>query len=243
MNQQQLYRVQSLRRSQQFLDDHSDLFGAVNASSARRTLDAAVSQLDTMVVEQGTRSRESRGETNRRWTLEHDLRVWHVAPIREFARARLAGAPDFAALTPSTRRLEGERLAQSALALADATEPHAAEFAEASFPPDFLVQMRAVANAIRQSIDDRSAKRGQGAGATQGVKAAIREGRAALAALNAVVRRQLRDNEPLLAEWRSAWRVALKRGRPIARDAADQVVGTIQAGEAKSASQAVSAVY
>ena len=149
MNQQQLYRVQSLRRSQQFLDDHSDFFGAMNASSARRRLDSAVSKLDTMVVEQGTRSRESRGETNRRRALEHDLRVWHVAPIREFARARLAGVPDFAALTPSTRRLEGERLAQSALALADAAEPHAGEFTEASFPSDFLQQMREVANAIR----------------------------------------------------------------------------------------------
>jgi hypothetical protein len=235
MNQQQMYRVQSLRRSQQFLDDHSGFFGAMNASSARRRLDSAVSRLDTLVVEQGTRSRESRGETNRRRALEHDLRVWHVAPIREFARARLAGVPNFAALTPSTRRLEGERLAQSARALADAAEPYAADFTEASFPADFLAQMRAVASAITGSIDERSAKRGQGAGATQGVKAAIEEGRAALAALNAVVRRQLRDDESLLAEWRSAWRVTLKPGRPTARSSADQVVGTTQAPEVKAA--------
>jgi hypothetical protein len=229
MNQQQLYRAQSFRRSQQFLDDHSDVIGAVNSTNARRQLDAAVSRLDTMVVEQGTRSRECRGETNRRWTLEHELRVRHMASIKDFARARLDAVPDFAALTPSTRRLEGERLAQSALALADAAEPYAAEFTEAQFPADFLDQMREVAYAITQSIDERSEKRGQGAGATQGVKAAIREGRAALAALSAVVRRQLRDNEPLLAEWRAAWRVTLKPGRPTTRSSADPVVGTIPA--------------
>lgn len=217
MNQQQLYLGQSLRRSQQFLDDHSAVFGAVNSSSAKRQLDGAVRRLDLMVVEQDTRSRESRGETNRRWPLERELRLWHIAPVREFARARLRDVPNYAALTLSTRRLEGERLAQAARALADAAAPYSAAFTEAQFPSDFLEQLRAVASAITRSIDERSVKRGQGAGATQGVKAALADGRAALAALAAVVKRHLRDDESLLAEWRSACRVTHKPGRPVAR--------------------------
>ena len=88
--------------------------------------------------------------------------------------------------------------------------------------------MRVLANAILGSIDARSAKRGQGAGATQGLKSAIREGRSALAALNAVVKRQLRESEPLLAEWRAAWRVTLKPGRPTARSSPGVVTGTVE---------------
>lgn len=214
MNQIQLLQVQALRRAQAFLDGRQDVVGTLNSTSARKTLDASVARIGTTVDEQGTRSRETRGETNRRLQLEAELRNAHMGPIAEFARARLTGTPNFAALTPAAGRFRGERLVNAARAMADAAAPFAAQFTEASFPADFLDQLRLAGEEVRSSIDARATKHGQRAGATQGLNAALTEGLASLRAISPVVKRALRGNDALLAEWRSASRVTRKAGRP-----------------------------
>ena len=134
MRQDQLYLAESLQRVQQFLDAHASVVGAVNSTKARRQLDAAVAQHGDNVVEQDTRSREARGETNRRRQLERELRFGHMGPITEFARAQLAGVPNFEALTPSANDLQGARLVTAARSMASAAEPFAEHFVEAQFP-------------------------------------------------------------------------------------------------------------
>jgi hypothetical protein len=207
MNTQQMLQVQSLRRSKTFLDEHPDVAGALNTTNAKRQLDASVVRLGTTVVEQGTRSRETRGEGRRRKQLERELRVDHMSLIAEFARAQLTGSPNFAALTPAANKMVGERLANSALSMADAAEPYAAQFTEAQFPADFLAELRSAAQAVLGSIDAKAKQQGQRAGATKGIDGAVRQGRAAVRALNPVIRRALKSDEALHAEWRSASRV------------------------------------
>ena len=219
MNREQLYRVQSLRRSKQFLDDHRGQFGVLNSSPAKAALDDAVARLSTLAVEQGTLDQQSRSETGRRWELERELRNHHMASVRDFARAHLRDVPKLAAIAVSTRRLEGERLANAALALADAVEPFAARFTSAQFPADFLEQLRSAAHAVSGSIDARAEKRGRLTGATRELRDALRDGRIALAALGAVVERLARQDPGLLAEWRTARRVVLKPGPPARRAA------------------------
>jgi hypothetical protein len=213
VNQQQLLQVQSLRRAKAFLDDHPDVAGALNTTNAKRQLDDAVARLGTTAVEQDTRSRQVRGETGRRKQLERDLRVLHMSPIAEFARAKLKGSPNFAALTPAALRLYGERLANTALAMADAAEPYAAQFTEAQFPTDFLAQLRTSAQAVLASIDAKAKQKGQRVGATQEIDRAIKQGRAGVFTLNPVIRRALKKESALFAEWRSASRVEKKAVR------------------------------
>ena len=216
MNQKQLLQAQSLRRSKVFLDDHPDVAGALNSTNAKRQLDASVARLGPTVVEQGTRTRQTRGEGGRRRQLERELRLDHMSPIAEFARAQLTGSPNFAALTPAASKLVGERLALSALSMADAAEPYAAQFVEAQFPADFLVQLRSAAQDVVGSIDMKAKQQGQRAGATKAIDSAVRQGRAAVRALNPVLRRALRNDEALHAEWRVARRVV----KPAVRAAA-----------------------
>ena len=216
MNTQQMLQVQSLRRSKAFLDDHPDVAGALNSTNAKRQLDASVARLGPTVVEQGTRSRQTRGEGSRRRQLEHELRIDHMSPIAEFARAQLTGSPTFAALTPAASKMVGERLANAALSMADAAETYVAQFTEAQFPVDFLVQLRAAAQEVLGSIDAKAKTQGQRAGATKAIDSAIKQGRAAVRSLNPVIRRALRNDEALHAEWRAASRVVKKAVRSAA---------------------------
>jgi hypothetical protein len=233
VQQKQMLQVQSLRRAKAFLDDHPDVARSLNSTNAKRQLDAAVRRLGPTVTEQGTRSRQTRGETSRRQQLERELRVGHMSPIAEFARAQLTGSAQFSALTPAANKMFGERLADAALSMADAAEPYAAQFTEAQFPADFLAQLRALAQEVKGSIDAKAKQQGQRAGATRAIDNAVREGRAAVRALNPVIRRALGTDDALHAEWRSARRVVKKAVRTAGNTtpavAAPAVVTTPQA--------------
>ena len=82
--------LETLRRAQRFLDDHTALLEAVNTSTARQKLDAVVSQLATHATEQGGGARESKGETAKQRRLRLTLRADHMRPID-------VGAPPVAA--------------------------------------------------------------------------------------------------------------------------------------------------
>ena len=210
MHVSQLLQVQALRRSKTFLDDHPAVAGALNTTSAKKQLDDAVARLGPVVLEQGTRSIQTRSETGRRLQLEMELRRDHMSPVAEFSRIQLTGSANFAKLTPAASKLSGERLADAALAMADAAEAYKPKFLEAQFPADFLTQLRTLAGEVKASIDSRAKQQGQRTNATQALDAAIKDGLTAVRSLNPVIRRALKKDPGLLAEWRTASRVVRK---------------------------------
>jgi hypothetical protein len=212
MKTQQRYAGQSFRRVQLFLDSHADVVGAVSTSDARKQLDAAVTQLDATVEEQGARTRDVRGENSNLRTLTRDLKRRNMTPISKYARSKLAGVPNFEALTPNTSDLSGARLIESARAMAAAAAPYAKLFVAAQFPADFLAQLGTAADAIKKSLDVRSQKKLQRSGATKQVGAVIRSGRLAVTSLDALVTRFILGNERLTEEWRVATRIVAKPG-------------------------------
>lgn len=129
MRTTQIHLVQSFRRVQVFHDGHADVVGTVDTNEARKQLDAAVSQIDAAVDAQGTRTRETRAEVNKRRQLERELIGKYMTPLATFARSKLVGVPDFGALTPSANDLRTERLMQSARAMAKAAAPLAVKIA------------------------------------------------------------------------------------------------------------------
>jgi hypothetical protein len=206
MNSSQIHRGASLRRSQQYLDVHADVVGAVNSLPARKKLDAAITVLDSVSAVQGTRTRESRAVVVKRKQLEDVLIREFMTPLSKFARVELKGVADYAALTPSANQLRTERLVQSARAMANAAEPLAAQI-NVEFGANFLTDLRNATEAVRAAIDTHAQKTVARSGATKGVSEALTSGRDAVVSLDARVSRLIRGNGLLEREWLAAKRV------------------------------------
>ena len=235
MQQSQIHRSQSLRRVQAYLTAHADALSGANASDARHQLDTAVTAVDALATEQGTSDREIRGEVQRRAKLENTLIRKYLSPLSKFARATLKGVPEYAALTPSSRALERERLVTSARAMAAAAGKHTAELTAAKFPPQFLAQLRGLADSIQASLDARSARIVVRNGATEKLEAALVSGRRAVAALDSVVGHLILGDDRLEREWETAKRVRQKSA--AAPVAAPATTVTLKSAESISATE------
>jgi hypothetical protein len=235
MRKAQQYRGESLRRIQQFLDAHVDVFGQLNASDARKELDAAVSQLSASVNIQLSRERAVRGTMRLQESLERDLRDHHVIPVVNFARGRLATAPNVGALTPSTRSLKGARLVNAARAMAEAAKPYADQFTAASFPLEFMAQLLAAADAVEASIDARGRQRAERINGTAAVETQLKAGRSAALMLEGAVGRLVPRSSALYAEWRGIRRLFRPGSRKDAVVPPAQVPAGIANGAASPA--------
>lgn len=207
MQKTQIHVGQSLRQVQQFLTAHASAVPSAVASAAKRALDAAVAEIDRAATEQGGLARAVRGEVQRRVELERTLLRKYVTPLVKFARASLRGAPEFASLTPSAKALRRERLAQTAQAMAAAADGHVDALRAGEFPEDFLDQLRAAATAVQRSFDAGLSGRVRRTGVTKEIRAALANGRRAVAALDALVTHTIVGDEALEREWRAAKRV------------------------------------
>lgn len=225
MQRAQFHVGQSLRQVQQFLSVHAAAVPSAAASAAKRTLDAAVAELDRAATEQGGLARAVRGEVQRRLELERTLVRKYVTPLVKFARASLRGAPEFASLTPSAKSLHRERLVQTAQAMAVAADNHLDALRAGEFPADFVEQLRAAAAAVQRSFDAGVSGRVRRTGVTKEIRAALVRGRQAVAALDALVAHTIVGDEALEAEWRSAKRV--RRRGTAAEEPVPEVAGTI----------------
>jgi hypothetical protein len=225
MKKTQQHRGEAFRRVQQFLDAHPQEFGPVNESEARFTLDQSVIALDAAVRAQLVAFRDVRGERRRQTTLESELRTRHVQPIATFARGRLQGTPNVAALTPSVSRLSGVQLVNAARAMAKTAEGRVAEFAAAAFPGSFVQELVDAAAAVETAIDARRRRRAELVNATAGVEGALRGARSAALMIEGAVGRIVPRGSPLDAEWRSVKRVLVTAVR--SRTDNDAVAGSI----------------
>lgn len=218
--------AQSLRQVQRFLTQHAVAMPAVTASASKRELDAAVAALEAAATEQGSITRGRRGEVRRRAQLERTLRRKYLTPLVKFARASLRGVPEFAALTPATRALSGERLVLTAQGMVVAAEKHLDRITAGDFPADFLEQLRSAAAAVQRSFDSGASGRVRRTGVTKEIREALASGRRAVAALDALVGYTIMGDEALEHEWRAAKRVR-RTGTAVAEPAAEAVAGTI----------------
>src|ERR1043166_4441803 len=134
MRLHQQHEQEALRRVQAFLDTHDSVVGPLKDSEARKQLDDAVARLAAHTLDQGTANLEAAGQTNRKRQLAVVLKSEHMQPIATFARARLKGVPDVAALTQPTGDLHGNKLVSAARAMATAALPHADVLTRGGFP-------------------------------------------------------------------------------------------------------------
>lgn len=201
----------SLRRAQQFFDDNTEGLSALN-STARRELDDVAGQLTTLSVAQETGKRGGKGETARSHALRLMLRQNHMGPVVAVAKYKLQAVPEFAALTQPGAELSAQALVSSALSMADAAAPHARIFIDSGLSVTFVDDLRTAAQAVSDSVLERDNHHVLRSGATAGLAALERRGRALLRILNALILAQIGDNAQLRREWTTAKTVQQKPG-------------------------------
>ena len=212
MRYQQNAVLTSLRRAQQFFDDNGAKLGAINPT-ATKELGSVIEELSALAVSQDSAARGSKGETSRNRALRVALRQNHMAPIAEVAKYKLQSVPEFAALTLPPSTLSAQSLVASATAMADAATSHSQTFIDSGLSATFLDDLRAAAKAVNDSIVERGNQQGRRNGATAGLAAAEKRGRAILRVLNALVLAQIGADAQLRRQWTTARAVQQKPGR------------------------------
>jgi hypothetical protein len=212
MKQHQQRELDSLRRVQDFLTTNAEAIKPLADTEGRRQLDGAVAQLAVFGDEQGGSDLQMAGQINRERSLTADLKARHMQPIATFARARLRGVPDFAALTRSASGVTGRQLVRAARAMATAGAPHAEALTRGGFPADTIAQLAAAADAVQNALVERANTKVTRVGATKGIQEQLRTGREAVAMLHAVISKQFAGDPTFLAGWRAARRVTSKPG-------------------------------
>jgi len=242
VEQTQQRKLDSLRRVQDFLDANADTVGALKDSAGRKQLDDAVTAITTHSSGQAATDLDLAGQKAQQKALVKDLRQQHMVPIARFARAKLRGAPDFAALTNSGFLLQPTQLVRAARAMATAAAPHADSFTASGFPADTVAQLAAAATSLESTIAGRANAKVARVGATKGIREELVKGREAVSMLNAVVSKQFLQDKPFLAAWRAAHRVTAKpgaaRGAPAAADTNGTAAPAMAAAPSPSATQA-----
>ena len=199
--------LQSLRTVQAFLDENADKLGEVVKTGARQRLDETIAETTRYVAEQSGNQLASRGATQRQRVLRTLLLRDHMAPVSRIARSELPPTPEVEPFRMPKGKPTVERLAAAAHGMAKAAEPFAPVFVQAGLAPDFIAQLTGAADAMVQSLSDRSQSRGRQSGATSGLKVTLSSGRKIVHVLDAFVRTALQSDPPLLANWNAVKRV------------------------------------
>ena len=212
MKKHQQYRIDALHRSRDFLDSNVAAVTGLADSEGKKQLDASIVALAGFTTTQEWANRYMAGRKGRERALAVSLVEQHMRPIATFARARLRGVPDFAALARRTMNGTGAALVREARGMATAAAPHVAVLVAGGFPADVVTQLGAAAAALEAALADRANAKVERITSTKGISEEIKAGRESLAMLHAVVSRQLTSNPTLLAGWNGARRVTSKPG-------------------------------
>ena len=213
MNQHQQRQLDAHTRVQDFFSAKADVIGALGSSEGKQEFDTAVTAVRDLGIKQGDADREIAGQKSLTEALTINLRTQHMATIATFARAKLRGVPNYAALT-STPRLEGAKIIRAARTMANAAAPYADAMAKGGFPADTVTQLGDAADALERAIAARANAKVARVGSTNGINAQLQVAKESVAVMNAAINRQFVGQHAFLASWNAARRVVSKPGTP-----------------------------
>src|SRR5581483_2323867 len=126
MKQSELREFAALKRSRAFVVTNATKLGALATSDGSKQLDDAIARIDTLTNDQATANLDMIGLASREEFLSKEIKNGHMNAISDFARAKLRGAPDFAALVrPVSSLRTTAQVVTAARAMATAAAPHA----------------------------------------------------------------------------------------------------------------------
>ena len=202
----------ALRTVDDFIVANASAVGALAESEGSKQVGSAISTINMLTNDQASADLNMDGLVSRKRAISAELKAQHMQPIATFARAKLRGAPDLAALTRATRTLEGAPLVWAARGMATAAAPYVDAFVRGGFPPDVITQLASAATALDDAMRERKNTKVGRVGATRGIREQLLSGREGVAMLHAVISRQFAKDPRFLAAWSSARRVSGKVG-------------------------------
>lgn len=205
-------RLTALRRTQSFLNQQTTALGDVNRSLSREALDDVVAELESRDAAQGSAAIQAESLTKLKHERRNDLRRHHMRPIAVIARSTLAHTPLITKLRVPVNMASDSSLIAAGHGMADAAERYREAFAREQLPADFIDQLRAAADAVREAAVRRDQFQVEATQATQGVADALWRASNVVKVLDALVVKQLKGRADLLAGWRRAKRVRAKPG-------------------------------
>lgn len=213
MRHAQQRTLDSLRRAQDFLRTHEAVLGAIPKSATSQELTAAIDAASAHHVSQGSANRTLIGEISRQRALAKQLVDSHMRPITKFARGKLRGVPDYAALTETVDPLNTSRLLIAARTMAETAAKYAGQFASAGLAGDTVERLKGATDALAAAVDHRSHAKGLRLVSTTSIEKALIAGRDAVRVLDAQISQALPSGDAVLAAWRMVSRVEGKTGK------------------------------
>ena len=195
------------RRVEGFLDANAALIGTAVSASLRAKLDAAVTQLDQLRLDQETSKAAAAGETTNQAALRSDLFKHLVGPIGEVAKLNLKGSADYQALVVSAAAVKKSEFVTKVNSQADAAAKYAQLFIDHSLPADFLAQIKAGVAQVLASAANREAQQTKQSAATGGLIAADKAVRSLIKVVSGALAKVLKGNATLSAGWTAAKRI------------------------------------
>jgi len=201
-------------RVQRFLDLNGPALGDINASGYRKILDDVVGKLSAHAADQTTTKRTAAAEAAKERVLRNALKLNHMRPIATVANAQLRQVPDFVALKMPPRNATSRTLITWAAAMKTAAGEYSDAFVGAGLPADFLDQLQAAADALVNSLTNRTSNGAVQRGATIGLDAEATRGRQAVKVLDSLIEPLIQGNLALLGQWTAAKRFGGKMSVP-----------------------------
>lgn len=209
-----------LTRVQRFLDTNDAALGTIRQSAYSTELDDAVTALRAYNVDQSAARRTRAAHHAKQRVLGNALKLNHMRPIVAVATVQLREVPEFAALKMPRANSTSRTLIAAAGAMSEAASLNAGAFVLAGLHPDFVTRLRAASDALDGSLASSGDSTTAMSGATAGLAAETARGRRAVKVLDALVEPELGGDIALLAQWKSAKRIAGKSS-PIAKTSVD----------------------
>jgi hypothetical protein len=195
-----------MRRGLELLSQYSGRLQKVNTQGAQLALQEVVDALSALAQAQTAHRFGRSGGVKTEKQLARILRVRHIAPLVRVSRMRVPEVAALEAVRMPERRSNGSETAQLALSMADAVAPFVERLATAGLGPYFLNDLRAAANDVLAAIALKEEHRRKSVGATEAIESAIENARKVVAAVDAMVVAEARDEQPLIGEWRAVRR-------------------------------------
>lgn len=207
MDTRQKQSIESYQRVQGFLGENP-LPPPGSYGEPKALLDEVVVRLTTHGNDQMTGTRLGKANAQTEQTLRKILFEQHLRPISKIAGAVLRDIPGLdKALRMPKPQITTTRLITVAGAFRQSSLPFEEKFVRNGRPSDFLAQLDAAAEALRQAQLTKARSRGMAAGARSGMEVEIARGHDAVQLLDIIVSTAFAGNKELLGKWRSAKRI------------------------------------
>ena len=192
--------LQSLRAIQTFIDGHAHAIPSVADSGARRELANVIEQLTYHVSAQSGASLGSRLKTQEQHALRVSLLQDHMAPLVAIARLWPGAFPPGTFRMPKLNSAPA-RLVKAAQDMAQAATPRAGDFSNMGLHQDFIPQLLAAAQAVHDSVGERTQLLGKRVGSTSTLRATLSSARRLVHVLDALTRKAIMGDTALLTNW------------------------------------------